>query len=118
MTTFARDELIASQLEYTTIDPSKCITSTLLEIGSKDLVSNSAVDVGLWEHPIGESTDIEVEEVFVVLAGTGTVYIEDGSNRTLKLAPGTVGVLQKGTPTRWVIDSPLRKVYILPKGRD
>ncbi len=89
MSTFARDELISSQLEYTTIDPSKCCSSTLLEIGSKDLLSNRAVDVGIWEHPVGESTDVEVEEVFFVIEGTGTVYIEDGSNRILKLAPGT-----------------------------
>ena len=66
--------------------------------------------VGVWEHPVGTSTDVEQDEVFVVLSGSGRVILADGSE--LILAPGTVGVLEAGTATTWIIDEPLRKVWI------
>jgi hypothetical protein len=66
--------------------------------------------VGVWEHPVGTSTDIETDEVFVVLSGSGRVLLADG--RVLELRPGTVGVLAAGTPTTWEIDETLRKVWV------
>lgn len=69
-----------------------------------------AYEVGVWEHEAGTSTDIETDEVFVVLSGSGRVLLEDGG--VLDLRPGTVGVLAAGTRTVWEIDEPLRKVWI------
>lgn len=69
-----------------------------------------AYEVGVWEHAVGTSTDIETDEVFVVLSGSGRVLLEDGG--VLDLRPGTVGVLAAGTRTVWEIDEPLRKVWI------
>lgn len=66
--------------------------------------------VGVWEHPVGTSTDVEQDEVFVVLSGSGRVVLADGTE--LVLAPGTIGVLEAGTPTTWIIDAPLRKVWL------
>ncbi len=66
--------------------------------------------VGVWEHPAGTSTDVEADEVFVVLSGSGRVLLPDGSQ--LLLRPGTVGVLAAGTPTTWIVDEPLRKVWL------
>ncbi len=69
-----------------------------------------AYEVGVWEHEVGTSTDIETDEVFVVLSGTGRVLLEDGG--VLDLRPGVAGVLAAGTRTVWEIDEPLRKVWI------
>lgn len=69
-----------------------------------------AYEVGVWEHQAGTSTDIETDEVFVVISGSGRVRLEDGG--VLELRPGTVGVLAAGTGTVWEIDEPLRKVWV------
>ena len=37
------------------------------------LATEGDMEVGVWEHSVGVSTDVEVEEVFVVLSGRGTV---------------------------------------------
>ncbi|MDE0975181.1 MAG: cupin domain-containing protein [Candidatus Nanopelagicales bacterium] len=68
------------------------------------------IEVGVWEHSVGTSTDTEVEEVFVVLSGRGTVTCDQGGQ--IMLEPGTVGMLPMGAKTVWSITEPLRKVWI------
>jgi uncharacterized cupin superfamily protein len=68
------------------------------------------MEVGVWEHSVGTSTDVEVEEVFVVLEGEGTVTDDDGGR--IDLSPGVVGLLPMGAKTTWTITEPLRKVWI------
>jgi uncharacterized cupin superfamily protein len=105
-------EALAADLDWTDLPPEKC-PDGVLNTGVTVLAETSFVDVGVWEHPRGTSTDIEADEVFVVLSGSGRVILGDGSE--LDLAPGTVGVLSAGTATTWVIDEPLRKVWITPR---
>lgn len=68
------------------------------------------MEVGVWEHSVGTSTDTEVEEVFVVLEGAGTVTCDEGG--AIELSPGVVGLLPAGARTTWEITQPLRKVWI------
>lgn len=68
------------------------------------------IEVGVWEHSVGESTDTEVEEVFVVVSGKGTVTCDQGG--VIELAPGTIGILPAGSRTTWKITEPLKKVWI------
>ena len=68
------------------------------------------MEVGVWEHSVGTSTDTEVEEVFVVRQGRGTVTCDEGGE--IELLPGTVGLLPSGAKTVWSITEPLRKVWI------
>lgn len=68
------------------------------------------MEIGVWEHSVGTSTDVEVEEVFVVISGAGTVTCDRGGR--IDLAPGVVGVLPSGARTTWTITEPLRKVWI------
>jgi uncharacterized cupin superfamily protein len=70
-----------------------------------------AAEVGVWEHGAGTSTDVEAEEVFVVLSGRATVRVEGGE--TLELGPGDVGVLEAGARTVWTVHETLRKVYVV-----
>jgi uncharacterized cupin superfamily protein len=74
------------------------------------------VQRGVWEHTPGVSTDVEADELFVVLAGRATVEIAGGE--TLELAPGVAGVLRNGDRTVWRVRETLRKVYVatLPAG--
>ncbi len=69
------------------------------------------MEVGVWEHSVGTSSDVEVEEIFVVLAGRGRVTCDQGG--VIELAPGVVGLLPSGARTTWEITEPLRKVWIV-----
>lgn len=68
------------------------------------------IEVGVWEHSVGQSTDTEVEEVFVVIFGRGKVTCDQGGE--IELAPGTVGILPSGSRTTWSVTEPLRKVWV------
>ena len=79
------------------------------------LHSDEHGEVGIWEITSGVVTDVEVDEVFVVLSGRGRVEFADGSG--ILLAPGTVVLLKAGDRTTWFIYETLRKVYVaLPPG--
>jgi uncharacterized cupin superfamily protein len=64
---------------------------------------------GIWQITPGVVTDVEADEMFVVVSGRATVEVEDGP--TLELAPGVVGVLREGDRTTWTVHETLRKAY-------
>jgi uncharacterized cupin superfamily protein len=68
------------------------------------------VQVGLWQIGAGSATDVEVDEVFLVLTGSGQVTFGDGS--VLPLRPGMLVRLVEGDQTTWLIEQPLRKLYV------
>ncbi len=70
----------------------------------------TAVEVGLWEAGPGTDTDVEADEVFLVLSGAGTVRFEDGSE--IDLRPGVLVRLHEGDRTTWVVTERLRKLYL------
>jgi uncharacterized cupin superfamily protein len=98
-------------LEFEDLPDSQC-PDGVIAAGVATLVSTDLLEAGVWEHPVGRSTDVEQDEVFVVISGRGRVILDDGS--VLPLAPGTLGVLAAGTSTVWEIDEPLRKVWVVP----
>ncbi len=67
-------------------------------------------EYGVWEHSVGVSSDVEVDEVFVVLFGAASVAFGDGT--VIELGPGSVGRLRDGQSTVWTVTETLRKVYI------
>lgn len=85
-------------------------------IGHLSLEDEPSLSIGVWEITPGTVTDIEVDEVFVVLEGDGTVDVEaddrhDATSFTLKA--GDVVRLSAGMRTTWTIRRTLRKVYFL-----
>ena len=70
----------------------------------------AGAEVGVWEMAPGTEQDTEVDEVFVVLAGRGTVTFDDGE--VVELAPGVAVRLTAGERTTWVVTETLRKVYL------
>lgn len=99
----------AAELDWSALAAEQCPAGPV-STGVTTLAATDGREVGVWEHPAGTSTDVEQDEVFVVLSGRGRVVLEEGA--TLDLAPGTVGVLTAGTATTWIVDEPLRKVWI------
>jgi uncharacterized protein len=67
---------------------------------------------GVWEISEGVSTDVEADEVSVILSGRGTVEDLD-TGAVVGLAPGTVLRLRAGERTRWTITERVRKVYVV-----
>ena len=78
--------------------------------GLRPLTVHGAAEVGIWELSPGVVTDVESDEVFVVLAGRGMVTFADGSS--IALLPGTVVRLAAGDRTTWEVSETLRKVYV------
>lgn len=64
--------------------------------------------------PGGVLHDVEVDEVFLVLAGAGSVTFADGS--VLALHPGVLVQLRAGERTVWEITETLRKLYVALPG--
>ncbi len=93
-----------------------------LELPDEDVLSGSpaasiaelddidGVEIGIWELTEGIVRDIEIDEVFIVLAGSATITFGDGTS--LRLRPGMIVRLHDGDHTTWEVHKTLRKVYI------
>jgi uncharacterized cupin superfamily protein len=55
-------------------------------------------------------TDVESDEMFVVLTGRATIELLD-RGQVLQVAAGDVCMLMEGERTRWTVHETLRKVY-------
>ena len=67
-------------------------------------------EVGVWEITPGTVTDVEADELFVVLSGAATVLFVD-EDRLEHLRHGSVMQLKAGQRTVWTVTETLRKVY-------
>jgi uncharacterized protein len=83
-------------------DPSTA-ASTLTQFGD--------LEIGVWEMSVGTMTDVEADEVFVVLSGAATVDFADGT-APLELRAGDIGRLAAGAETTWTVTETLRKIYL------
>jgi uncharacterized cupin superfamily protein len=64
---------------------------------------------GIWRITEGTVTDVEQDEVFVVLEGRATIEVQGGP--TVRVGPGDVCVLRRGARTTWTVHEALRKVF-------
>lgn len=79
--------------------------------GAVALDEFGGLEIGVWEMTPGVMTDVEADEVFVVLSGSGSVEFADGSP-AMQLGPGSLVRLKAGTSTVWTVTETLRKVYL------
>jgi uncharacterized cupin superfamily protein len=100
---------LAVALEASPLDPGQVVSGSP-QVSVREIVADADVEVGIWQHTAGISTDVEADEVFVVLSGRATVEVEDGP--TLEVGPGDVGLLAAGSRTTWTVHEDLRKVYV------
>lgn len=78
--------------------------------GTAELGTYRGFEVGVWEMTTGAMQDTEVDEVFVVIAGSATVEFLDGTP-SLELGTGDIVTLTAGTQAKWTVHETLRKVY-------
>ncbi len=71
-------------------------------------------EFGVWEMTPGTMSDVEVEELSVVLAGRATVAFADG-RPPVELTAGSVLRFADGMETVWTVHETLRKVYLIPE---
>jgi uncharacterized protein len=102
--------LADSELDVDPLDASQVVSGEP-EVRALSLHDSDDLAVGVWQHSTGVSTDVEADEVFVVLSGRATVEVVDGP--TLELGPGDVGLLPAGARTTWTIHETLRKIYVV-----
>ena len=79
-----------------------------------DLDEASGRTVGVWEHTPGVSRDVEVDEVFVVLAGSARIEFEQPVLPPIEVRAGSIVRLEEGMHTVWTVRETLRKVYVAP----
>ena len=72
----------------------------------------SGLEIGVWEMTPGVMSDVETDEVFVVLAGSATVEFADDSP-TLHIGVGDIVRLSADAQTVWTVTETLRKVYLV-----
>jgi len=103
----AADRLIAEvDVAGTEPDPAAGPLGT----ASAELHRIGDVAIGLWDAGPGTDSDVEVDEVFLVLSGAGRVTFADGT--ALDLRPGVLVRLRAGDRTTWQITERLRKLYV------
>lgn len=99
-----------AELAESTLDPGQVVEGAP-EVRVLPLHEADDLEVGVWQHGTGVSSDVEADEVFVVLSGRATVTVQDGP--VLEVGPGDVGLLSAGARTTWTVHETLRKVYVL-----
>jgi uncharacterized protein len=90
------------------LDPAQ-VVSGAPRVRSVSLATDELVDRGIWEITPGVVTDIEADELFVVISGRATIEVEGGP--TLEVGPGDAVLLEDGWRTTWTVHETLRKVY-------
>jgi uncharacterized cupin superfamily protein len=80
------------------------------QAGAAVLWRQGDLEVGVWEHSVGTSTDVEADETFVVVSGRARIDVEGGDS--VDVGPGDVVHLDEGARTTWTVTQPLRKVFI------
>ncbi|MBZ5738583.1 cupin domain-containing protein [Nocardioides mangrovi] len=77
-------------------------TALLAEVGG--------TNVSVWEITDGVVSDIENDEVLLVLVGAGRLRFEDGD--TIELQPGACVRVRAGDRTEWTVLSTVRALSI------
>ncbi len=106
-------DALAAVIETQAVDGEQVVAGAPTT-GSVRLSSLDGQECGIWEMSVGAMSDVEADEIFVVVAGAGTVEFLD-SSITLTLAPGSVGRLTAGMRTIWTVTETLRKIYLTPE---
>lgn len=81
--------------------------------GSVVLGEWSGKELGVWEMTPGEMTDVEADELCVIISGSGIVRrVIGGESVEQPLVPGAVFALRDGEETLWIVHETVRKVYL------
>jgi uncharacterized cupin superfamily protein len=90
--------------------PSAQLFAGTPETGGSELGKFGGTSYGVWEMTPGAMSDIEVDELFIVIAGKATVLFLD-TDETVSLTAGSTMRLRAGDRTIWTVTETLRKIY-------
>ena len=98
------------ELEPEPLDPAQIVAGSPATSGSVLSESTDGRIVrGVWRCTTGTVTDVEQDELFVVIEGRATIEVAGGP--VLEVEPGSVCVLERGARTTWTVHEPLLKAY-------
>jgi uncharacterized cupin superfamily protein len=98
------------ELESEELDPSQILAGTPATSGAVlDTSADGRIVRGIWRCTAGTVTDVEQDEMFVVLEGRATIAVAGRSD--IEVAPGSVCVLERGARTTWTVHESLLKAY-------
>ncbi|MFB7171830.1 cupin domain-containing protein [Streptomyces sp. NPDC056254] len=98
------------ELEPEDLDPAQIVSGAPVVTGKVLWESADGTQVrGIWQITPGVVTDVEANELFVVVSGRATVDVAGGA--TLEVGPGSACVLREGDKTVWTVHETLRKAY-------
>ncbi|MCH0539273.1 cupin domain-containing protein [Streptomyces sp. MUM 203J] len=101
-----------AELEPEPLDDAQILSGTPVVTGKLLSVSDDGRQLrGIWQITPGVVTDVEADELFVVISGRATVEVENGP--TLRVGPGDLAVLREGDRTTWTVHETLRKAYAI-----
>ena len=105
---------LSAALTLAPLSQEKVIEGAPLE-GHRTLAAHGDTSIGLWELSESISSDVEADELFVVLSGRASVEIAADAKRaatTLELQAGSIVRLSAGMRTVWHVHETLRKLYV------
>jgi uncharacterized protein len=115
MTVPALDPTFALHVVDVPLEPGELDPSTILA-GSPAVTEavvwespDGRIVRGIWRITEGVVTDVEQDEIFVVIEGRATIEVDCGP--TIEVGPGDVCVLERGARTTWTVHEALRKVF-------
>lgn len=90
------------------------VTAGRPRTGLTTVATMAGAEISIWEMTAGGMRDVEIDEVFIVLAGEATVTLFTDGVETdrIELRPGVICRLEAGSTTHWEVARVLRKVYI------
>ncbi|MFI6472525.1 cupin domain-containing protein [Streptomyces sp. NPDC050516] len=102
--------VLDAELEPEPLDPEQIVSGAPEVTGKVLWESADGKQIrGIWQITPGVVTDIEADELFVVVSGRATVEVAGGD--TLEIGPGDACVLREGDRTTWTVHETLRKAY-------
>ena len=107
---FGRIGAVDLELDHEPVPVEQVVTGSP-STGSRSVGTFSGHEVGVWEMTPGAMSDVEADELFVVVSGRATVEFVDTGTWML-LGPGDVVQLRAGARTVWTVTETLRKVYL------
>lgn len=99
----AEAELTVDGPDLSSVIAGNPVTSSLV------LAESDSGERGIWQITPGTVTDVEADEMFVVISGRATIAVEGGP--VFNVGPGDVCILSEGDRTTWTVHETLRKVY-------
>ncbi|WP_313543445.1 cupin domain-containing protein [Leifsonia aquatica] len=105
-----RVDALTLPLEHEEVPDAQRVSGTP-RTGLAELGSFGGSEVGVWDMTPGTMSDVESDELFVVIAGCATIeFVATGD--VLEIGPGDVVRLSAGDETVWTVTETLRKIWL------